>query len=241
VRKVLIWSVRIAAALLLAAFLLIGAVAGRAYWQAANGLPDHRLADGASWHGCVPPEARRFDFVPLSAMPAHAADAFLAAEEPDFLMREAYHPLTEVFKEVWFHKHFLHAAISGYYANGLLYCQFPDDRSTGGALYLLKYRIERDLPRRAILETVMNTVYFGRGAYGMPAAAQRYFQKPLAELSTADLAFLASLPRAPFDVARHLDRALKRRNEVLDRMADMGALTAEQVAAAKLEPLNPQI
>lgn len=98
---------------------------------------------------------------------------------------------------------------------------------------------------------MINTAYLRNGAYGMPAAALRYFQKPLAELSTGELAFLASLlgstsfAPAPYGdlpldrrnaaIAEH--QGLKHRDIILDRMARMGALTA----AAKREPLNLQL
>jgi hypothetical protein len=87
-RDVFIWSIRVLGALLLVVFLFTGAGAYRFYWRISDGLPDHRLVDGASsWHGCVPPDAGRVQFVPLSAMPANAINAFLAVAEPDFLTR----------------------------------------------------------------------------------------------------------------------------------------------------------
>jgi penicillin-binding protein 1A len=93
------------------------------------------------------------------------------------------------------------------------------------------------------LEVVLNTVYVGKGAFGMPAAALAYFQKPLTELSTGELAFLAGWAAAKYkwkpDAVNEV--ALLVRNATLDRMAGMGALTAEQAAAAKLEPLNLQV
>jgi penicillin-binding protein 1A len=261
-RKVLIWSARVLGALFVVAFLFAGAVAGRVYWLASDGLPDHRLVDGArSWHGCIPRDARRAEFVPLSAMPANAIDAFLAAaREPDFLTREAYNPITDVLR-----RHVLRrrvaslgtSPISVAYVNQLIFClnsPAGDQALWGAKAGWLHYRIERDLPRRSILETVINTDYLQSGAYGMPAAALTYFQKPLTELSTGELAFLASMrahsnphgvPRGYRDLP--LDRrnailkeALMLRNIILDRMARMGALTAEQAAAAKLEPLNLQ-
>ena len=69
-REVLIRSVRILSALFLAAFLLVAPLEAEIYWLAASGLPDHHLVDGASsWHGCIPPNAKRGEFVPLSACP----------------------------------------------------------------------------------------------------------------------------------------------------------------------------
>ena len=72
----------------------------------------------------------------------------------------------------------------------------------------LRYRIERDLPRRSILETVMNTAYLGSRAYGMPAAALRYFQRPLTELNIGELAFLAGLFKGASEFS-HMDLTLE--------------------------------
>jgi penicillin-binding protein 1A len=243
-RKVLVWSIRVLGALFLLAFLFVAAVAGRVYWLASDGLPDHRLVDGASsWNGCLRTEDRQVEFVPLSAMPANAVNAFLAAEEPDFLTRDAY--LTWRF---WGPEDRRTSPISAAYVHRLLFClNNPSHDLTIEDIkeYLLHYRIERDLPRRSILEVVLNTVYVGKGAFGMPAAALAYFQKPLTELSTGELAFLAGWAAAKHkwkpEGAAVNEVALLVRNATLDRMAGMGALTAEQAAAAKLEPLNLQV
>jgi len=264
-RKVLIWSIRVLGALVLVAFLFAGAVAGWSYWRITDGLPDHRLVAGASsWHGCIPPDARRAEFVPLNAMPANAINAFLAVAEPDFLTREAYIPTTDGLRRLW--RGWLlgdrraraslgTSPISVPYVHQLLFClnrPTGDQALWGSKTSWLQYRIERDLPRRSILETVINTEYFQLGAYGMPAAALRYFQKPLTELSTGELAFVASmrarsnprgLPRnymgLPLDRRNAiLKEMLMIRNIILDRMTGTGALTADQAAAAKLEQLN---
>jgi hypothetical protein len=240
-REVLIPIARVLGALLLVASLLAGAGAYRFYRAVASGLPDHGLAEGeSSWHGCIPPSARHVEFVPLSAMPANAMNAFLAAREPDFLTREAYNPLNSWLWRVKYRRTF---AISVAYVQQLLFClNTPAGYLRLSKEDLLRYRIERDLPRRSILETVINTDYMGKGAYGMPAAALAYFQKPLTELSTGELAFLGSLSGTkPVSQAIRDDLALKFRNLILDRMVGMGALPAEQAAAAKLEPLNLQL
>jgi penicillin-binding protein 1A len=245
-REVLIPIARVLGALLLAASLLAGAGAYRFYWRITDGLPDHGLAEGeSSWHGCIPPEARRVEFVPLSAMPPNAINAFLAtAREPDFLTREAYIPITDALRRLWRRTKSLGTSpISVAYVQQLIFCvnsPAVDPALRGSRAGWLHYRIERDLPRRSILETVINTDYFQSGAYGMPAAALKYFRKPLTELSTGELAFLAST-RARSNPHGYMDLPLERRNAVLDGMARMGAITAEQAAAAKLEPLNLQL
>jgi penicillin-binding protein 1A len=243
---------------MLVAFLFAGAGAYRFYWRITGGLPDHRLAGGASsWHGCIPPNAKRVEFVPLSTMPANAINAFLvAAGDPDFLTREAYHPLTDILRRRRT-KSLGTSPISVAYVHQLLFClnNRAGDHLRNARVSWLQYRIERDLPRRSILETMVNTDNFQLGAYGMPAAALRYFQKPLTELSTGELAFLASMQTRsnPHGVpANYMDLPVDRRNAILkemlmirniilDRMTGTGALTAEQAAAAKLEPLNLQL
>ncbi len=78
---------------------------------------------------------------------------------------------------------------------------------------LLAMRIERVLSKQKILEIYLNGIYLGQGAYGVAAAAQTYFNKPLDELTDAEAAYLASLPKSPsnYDPYKHADRAVSRR------------------------------
>jgi penicillin-binding protein 1C len=105
------------------------------------------------------------------------------------------------------------------------------------ALYAL--RIERAIDKRAILEQWFNRAYFGNGAYGIDAAAQRYFGKPAIALSDGEAAFLAVLPRAPrtYDPLVHPDAATRRRDRVLDMLVRRGSITADDAARAKATPL----
>jgi hypothetical protein len=104
-REVLLPIVRVLGVLLVAAFVVAAAAAGRIYWRASDGLPDHRLAEGAiSWQGCIPPDARRVEFVPLNAIPANAINTFLIATEPDFLTREPYKPLNRLLSRAKYHR-----------------------------------------------------------------------------------------------------------------------------------------
>ncbi|HWD57447.1 MAG TPA: PBP1A family penicillin-binding protein [Stellaceae bacterium] len=109
---------------------------------------------------------------------------------------------------------------------------------------LLAYRIENQLSKDRILEIYLNEIYLGSGAYGVAAAADTYFGKKLADLTPAEAAFLAALPKAPnnYSPIHHHDAALARRNWVLDGMADQGWLTAAAAQAAKSQPLvaNPR-
>ena len=88
-------------------------------------------------------------------------------------------------------------------------------------------RIEQTLSKERILEIYLNEIYLGSGAYGISAAAQTYFNKPLDQLDDAQAAFLAALPKSPtnYNPYRFPDAAKQRRDFVLDRMADTRAIT----------------
>ncbi len=101
---------------------------------------------------------------------------------------------------------------------------------------ILARRIERSLSKDEILTLYLNQIYFGRGAYGVEAAARVYFDKPAAELSLAESAFLAGLPKAP-NYYRVGERALKRRHYVLERMRSQGYISGQQLQAADNESL----
>lgn len=105
---------------------------------------------------------------------------------------------------------------------------------------LLAFKIESNLGKQQILELYINQIYLGQRAYGFAAAAQTYYGKPLAELSVAQQAMLAGLPKAPsrFNPIANPARAKLRQQYVLRRMRELGMLTPEQLAAADKEPLS---
>jgi penicillin-binding protein 1C len=117
----------------------------------------------------------------------------------------------------------------------------PHPRTLAGKVgeMLDALRLERALPKPAILEQYLNRAYYGNGAFGVEAAARRYFCKPAAALSTGEATLLAVLPRAPrgYDPLRHLPVALARRAQVLERMEAGGWLTLEERRRAEAEPL----
>jgi penicillin-binding protein 1A len=104
---------------------------------------------------------------------------------------------------------------------------------------LLSFRIEKRLSKDQILGIYLNHVYLGHGAYGIAAAAAAYFGKEAADLSVAEAAMLAALPKAPGSVTpiRDFARAQARQNYVLDQMVDLKFLSAAQADAARREPL----
>ena len=98
----------------------------------------------------------------------------------------------------------------------------------------LARRIESALSKQQILELYLNQIFLGRNAYGVQAAARAYFDKDVDQLTLAESAYLAVLPKAPanYDPVRHPERALERRNWVLGEMARNGFITAAQRDAA---------
>jgi len=109
----------------------------------------------------------------------------------------------------------------------------------------LAFEIERRYPKDRILEMYLNQVYFGNGAYGVEAASRTYFGKSVTELSVKDAALLAGLPRAPttYSPFEHPDAAKRRREVVLRRLVDYGALKdpdAKKLARADLGLIPPE-
>ncbi|MBM3490316.1 MAG: PBP1A family penicillin-binding protein [Alphaproteobacteria bacterium] len=107
---------------------------------------------------------------------------------------------------------------------------------------LLAFWLERNLSKDAILALYLNRMYFGAGAYGVAAAAGRYFDKPAERLDLAEVAMLAGLLKAPSRLAptRDLAAAQARAALVLDNMVDAGLLTASAAARAKARPAVPR-
>lgn len=101
-------------------------------------------------------------------------------------------------------------------------------------------RIEQVLTKQEIITLYLNEIPLGRRSFGVQAAARAYFNKDVGDLVLHEMAFLAILPKAPetYGRARNADRALARRNEVLDKMEENGHITAAQRDAAKAMPLG---
>ncbi|MEC7815771.1 MAG: penicillin-binding protein 1A [Pseudomonadota bacterium] len=105
---------------------------------------------------------------------------------------------------------------------------------------LLALQIERELDKDRILELYLNKIYLGNRAYGIAAAAQVYYDKPVAELSLAQMAMLAGLPKAPsaFNPLANPERAMIRRNWILGRMQSLGFITEDARDLAVAAPLT---
>lgn len=100
---------------------------------------------------------------------------------------------------------------------------------------VIAVQIEKTISKEKILEMYMNNVYLGSGAYGVEGAAEIYFNKKLKDLTLPELALIAGLPQAPsvYSPYNNLDKAIKRRNQVLLRMYKMKYITKEQYEKAK--------
>ncbi|HEX2054835.1 MAG TPA: transglycosylase domain-containing protein [Actinomycetota bacterium] len=103
-------------------------------------------------------------------------------------------------------------------------------------------KLERSSSKEEILEHYLNTVYFGRGAYGAEAAARTYFKVAAAELTPGQSAYLAGLIRAPerYQIDEDPARATRLRDAVIDQLAGLNLMTAQSAAAAKAEDLAAQ-
>jgi penicillin-binding protein 1A len=99
---------------------------------------------------------------------------------------------------------------------------------------ILSYRIEKAFTKEEILFLYLNQIYLGHGAYGVQAAAENYFGKPVKELSLAECAVLAGLPQAPtrYSPFRNPEQARARQVYVLNRMVDEGFISREQADQA---------
>jgi len=103
---------------------------------------------------------------------------------------------------------------------------------------LLALQIERELSKNEILELYVNKIYLGNRAYGIEAAAQVYYGKPISELSVAQLAMIAGLPKAPsaFNPLVNPARSKERRDWILGRMYRLGSLDESSYRQALTEP-----
>ena len=103
----------------------------------------------------------------------------------------------------------------------------------------LAERLEKAYSKDRILELYLNEIYLGNRAYGVAAAALNYFNKPLDQLTIAEAAYLAALPKGPenYEPRRYKERAIERRNWVVDRMVENGYVSKEDGEVAKKDDL----
>ncbi|WP_025861457.1 penicillin-binding protein 1A [Acetobacter papayae] len=185
-------------------------------------------------------------FVPYTAIPDKVKNAFIAAEDQKFWTHNGVDPaailragLTDLTRGKG-RRPIGASTITQQVARIMLLGTNAVSLKRKAKEAFLAMRVEQVLPKEKILEIYLNEIYLGNGAYGIGAAAQTYFNKPLDQLDDAEAAFLGALPKSPtnYNPERFPDAARGRRNWVLERMADIGALTPEAAHTAAAEPLD---
>ncbi|HEX8246393.1 MAG TPA: PBP1A family penicillin-binding protein [Longimicrobium sp.] len=188
---------------------------------------------------------RRF-VVPLDRIPAHVSGAFLAVEDKRFYRhhgvdwRRVAGALVRDVRTLSWRQGF--STLTMQLARNV----FPEQLTRAKTLrrklaeVVLARKIEAAFTKDEILELYLNQIYLGNGLYGVEAAAQGYFGKPVGRLTNAEAAVLAALPKAPswYDPRRNPDAARTRRDLVLDQMAHAGVIDAAEAARAKAQPLK---
>ncbi len=180
--------------------------------------------------------------VPLAEIPKSLRDATLAAEDPSFYDHAGF-SWKGTARAAWVditHR----GAVEG--GSTLTQQLVKNAILTSDKSVMRKFReiilsteVEQRYSKDEILDMYLNEIYYGQGSAGVEAASQTYFHKSVKDLTLAESALLAGLPLGPsrFDPTVHLTDATDRRNYVLDRMASLGKITAEQAAQAKASPL----
>lgn len=195
----------------------------------------------------------RRSVVALDEIPRHVVEAFVITEDKRFYQ----HSGVDYFRVIGAVVANLKAGglsegfstITMQLARNIFPAQLPS-RSRAGSAYnnvVRKFReakvarrIEARFPKERILELYLNQIALGAGAYGVEAASQRYFGRPVSEITVAEGAMLAALPKAPsrYNPRRFPDRAIQRRNTILELMRREGALSDPDASIAKAYPLR---
>src|SRR6185312_8864847 len=241
-------------------FVAVAAAAAFILWKVSKDLPDYEVLAKyeppvmtrihANDGNMIAEFAReRRIYVPFNALPDRVVEAFISAEDKNFyqhggldiqgILRAA---VTNLSSAQSGRRMVGASTITQQVAkNFLLSSDQTMERKLKEAI--LAIRIERAFTKEQILELYLNEIYLGAGAYGVAAAAQTYWDKSLNELSIADCAYLATLPKAPsnYNPFRFPERAVARRNWVIDRMVENGFVTKEEGETAKAEPLGVQV
>jgi penicillin-binding protein 1A len=180
--------------------------------------------------------------VKLSEVPDRVRKAFLAAEDASFYSHHGIDPVSiarAVFKNMQSGNAKQGAStITQQVVKNLL---LTPEKSLvrKGKEAILSYRLERRFSKDEIFEIYLNQIFFGNGAYGIKAAGRIYFHKELPELTIAEAAMLAGLPKAPssYSPLRNSEKAKQRRSMVLIQMRQAGFISEQEMQAADREPL----
>ncbi|SFZ82699.1 penicillin-binding protein 1A [Devosia enhydra] len=187
-------------------------------------------------------------FQPIETIPAKLIQAFLSAEDKDFYNHGglAVDGIARAIRDNIMARIDGSSAIQGggstitqqVAKNFLLTSEQTWDRKIQEAILAL--RIESTFSKDKILELYLNEIFLGLNSYGVAAAALNYFDKALYQLTLAEIAYIAALPKGPnnYHPFRRKEAAIERRNWVIDRMVENGYVTPEEAAASKAEDLN---
>lgn len=187
--------------------------------------------------------------VPYSRLPRHLILAFVAAEDARFFE----HPGVDIFGII---RAFFRNLEAGEIVQGgstitqqlVKRILLTSEKSFGRKIKeaVLAYRIDNYLSKEEILELYLNQIFLGHGAYGVEAAAQEYFSKHVEDLTLAEAALLAGIPKAPSRYSPYMNprHAKERQAYVLRRMAEVGFISQAEAQAAlrqeiKLKPQRP--
>ena len=184
--------------------------------------------------------------IPLRTLPKYVGQAFIAVEDKRFYQHDGVDlvGVAGALKDAVTKGELRGASTITQLLVGNMHPDVIDRRDRSPARKLREQQAAREMEKRynkeQILEAFLNQLDFGRGAFGIEMAARQYFGKPAADLTLAEAASLASMPKSPtiYDPSRNPDRNRERRNTVLALMADQGYITAAQAAAAQREPVK---
>lgn len=211
----------------------------RSYAQAAPAVSRMYAADDTLM-GEFAAEWR--EIVPFERIPQPLVNAFLAVEDHDFFAHGGIY-YRGIMRAIWANITAGDFAQGGSTITQQVAKQFLSSEKSlarKGKEAVMARRLEARYSKRAILSTYLNHIYLGSGAWGVAAAAQRYFQKHLDELTLAESALIAGLAKAPsaFSPMSRPDLARARRDVVLEKMRGYGLATAAEIDAAKAEPIS---
>lgn len=195
--------------------------------------------------------AQRRIYIPVREIPPRLIQAFLAAEDKTFythfgidiggIVRASLFNIARLTQD----KRPMGAStITQQVAKNFLLTEISNSISFERKIKeaILAFRIEKAYTKDYILELYLNEIYLGAGSYGVAAAALNYFNKALDELTIAETAFLAALPKGPsrYHPKKFPERAVSRRNYVIQRMYEDGHITKAEAETALHEPLQSQ-
>ncbi|MDV7999999.1 transglycosylase domain-containing protein [Rhodococcus sp. IEGM 1408] len=200
---------------------------------ATNQISEIYQSDGTTMVGrIVPPEGNR-TLVEIDAIPVHVRNAVIAAEDRSFYTNEGFDP-TGIGRAVVGQV----TGKSGAGGGSTITQQYVKNTMVGDARtyerkakeIIIAAKMTNEWSKDQILEAYLNTIYFGRGAYGIAAASTAYFNKPVENLTVEEGAMLAGVIQSPsaLDPLNNASASESRWNYVMDGMRDMGAIDAQQ-------------